>query len=523
MTTFDHDEVEAAFRNYWALGAVGEDWDAWCDECFTEDVTYIEHILGNKQGREAVRAWIKPTMEEYGAIYTAYEWHTVAAGGRVVVYMQNRRDHPDASAAADRLPGHHDPAVRGRRQVLARGGLLVAPRGHRDGQARGRGLPRRRSGVPGPAHAARLGPTAPTGRRAPRPTPRAGARNAPERTMPELPQMQALAERIEEWLRGATFEGYVPLGFSGLKTAVPSPDELIGRTISGVGRRAKYVILEFDGEPERRVVFHLSQAGRVDFEQPPKQTKPKGSVVRWRFSERQGRAAARVRHRAQGRLVGARPGRRRAARGLGPEATSDEFAQWLRTSDDGRRVHTILRDQHTVAGVGRGYADDALHRAQLSPYASLKSLDARRARATARGDRRRARRRPRTRAHTRRRPLGEQARRALHRARQGRPAVPGVRRRPQAGVVRVARGRVLPAVPDRRQGARRPPPLPPREVAVSHADFDELRSSSGAARADSWPAAAARDEEPEREQEDHEQRLVSATHCTASSCCRRRR
>jgi formamidopyrimidine-DNA glycosylase len=60
--------------------------------------------------------------------------------------------------------------------------------------------------------------------------------------------------------------------------------------------------------------------------------------------------------------------------GLGPEATSDEFAQWVRASDDGRRIHTILRDQRTVAGVGRGYADDVLHRAQLSPYASMKSL-----------------------------------------------------------------------------------------------------------------------------------------------------
>ena len=53
MTTFDRDEVERAFRNYWQLGAVGEDWDAWCDECFTDDVTYIEHILGNKKGRTA--------------------------------------------------------------------------------------------------------------------------------------------------------------------------------------------------------------------------------------------------------------------------------------------------------------------------------------------------------------------------------------------------------------------------------------------------------------------------------------
>ena len=39
--------------------------DEWCDQCFTEDVVYIEHILGNKIGRETVREWIKPTMEEF--------------------------------------------------------------------------------------------------------------------------------------------------------------------------------------------------------------------------------------------------------------------------------------------------------------------------------------------------------------------------------------------------------------------------------------------------------------------------
>jgi formamidopyrimidine-DNA glycosylase len=208
--------------------------------------------------------------------------------------------------------------------------------------------------------------------------------------MPELPQMQALSERIEEWLLGATFEGYVPLGFSGLKTAVPSPDELIGRTLDSVGRRAKYVILNFSGEPERRVVFHLSQAGRVDFEQPPKKTKPKGSVVRWRFSDHGSsedgssedrspdEKAVLLREWGTERKAGwwvLGPGDDGPLATLGPEATSAEFAQWLRTATDGRRVHTILRDQHTVAGVGRGYADDALHRARLSPYASLKSLD----------------------------------------------------------------------------------------------------------------------------------------------------
>ena len=105
MSMFDLEEVEAAFRNYWQLGAAGEDWDTWCDECFTDDVTYIEHILGNKLGREAVRAWIKPTMEEYGTIYTAYEWHMISPDGRVVVYMQNRRDHPDPQQPPIDFPG----------------------------------------------------------------------------------------------------------------------------------------------------------------------------------------------------------------------------------------------------------------------------------------------------------------------------------------------------------------------------------------------------------------------------------
>ena len=45
-------------------------------------------------------------------------------------------------------------------------------------------------------------------------------------------------------------------------------------------------------------------------------------------------------------------------------------------ADDGRRIHTILRDQRTVAGIGRGYSDDILHRAELSPFTSLKAMSA---------------------------------------------------------------------------------------------------------------------------------------------------
>ena len=190
--------------------------------------------------------------------------------------------------------------------------------------------------------------------------------------MPEAPQMQALGERVEAWLQGATFEGYTALGFTGLKTYDPPPESLIGATLERVDRRAKYLSMWFD--TGTRILFHLSQAGRLDFETPPKTTKPKGSVVRWKFSEDR---ALLLREWGTERKAGwwvLAPGDDGPLDKLGPEATSDEFATFVRESTDGRRIHTILRDQRTVAGVGRGYADDILHRAKLSPYASLKSL-----------------------------------------------------------------------------------------------------------------------------------------------------
>ena len=104
MPNYDIDEVERAFRSYWEKGAIGEDWDAWSD-LFTEDVEYIEHILGSKHGREEVRDWIKPIMAEFGEMYTAYEWHMCEPSGRIVVYMQNRRDNPDPSAPPIDFPG----------------------------------------------------------------------------------------------------------------------------------------------------------------------------------------------------------------------------------------------------------------------------------------------------------------------------------------------------------------------------------------------------------------------------------
>jgi hypothetical protein len=104
MPRYSREELERAFRHYWQTGAVGERWDDWAD-LFTEDADYIEHVLGSLKGREAIRAWIKPIMEQFCDLYTAYEWHTVdEERGRVIVYMQNRRDHPSGSGVID-FPG----------------------------------------------------------------------------------------------------------------------------------------------------------------------------------------------------------------------------------------------------------------------------------------------------------------------------------------------------------------------------------------------------------------------------------
>jgi formamidopyrimidine-DNA glycosylase len=191
-----------------------------------------------------------------------------------------------------------------------------------------------------------------------------------------MPQMQALAERLTEKLAGSSLDGFEPLGFSGLKTFAPPPESLIGATLDTVGRRGKYLVFELGGP---RLLIHLSQAGRLDIEEPPKRTKPKGSVVRLRFSTEPGLVGLLVREHGTERKAGwwvLASGDDGPLEKLGPEPDSEAFAELVTNGDDGRRIHTLLRDQRTVAGVGRGYADDALHRARLSPYATLKGLDA---------------------------------------------------------------------------------------------------------------------------------------------------
>lgn len=191
--------------------------------------------------------------------------------------------------------------------------------------------------------------------------------------MPELPTVQALAERIGALLDGSALSGYQAISFTGLKTASPSPDSLVGLPLAGTGRRGKYLILDFG--TGGRIAVHLSQAGRINFEDPPKRTRPRGGVVRFGFEDR---PALLLKEFGTERKAGwwvLAPGDDGPLSNLGPEADSDEFAELVRHGTDGRRLHTMLRDQRTVAGIGRGLADDLLHAARLSPMATLSKLD----------------------------------------------------------------------------------------------------------------------------------------------------
>jgi len=186
--------------------------------------------------------------------------------------------------------------------------------------------------------------------------------------------MQALAERLEAAAGGRVLTRVQPLQFSALKTFDPDPQSLVGRALLGVGRRGKYLVADFgDG---LRLLVHLSQGGRVDIEDKPKETKPKQGVLRLVFEDGPAFLVKEfgTERKAGWWVLGA--GDDGPLTSLGPEASSDEFATFVRASEDRRRVHTILRDQRTVAGIGRGYTDDALHRAKISPYASLASLSA---------------------------------------------------------------------------------------------------------------------------------------------------
>jgi formamidopyrimidine-DNA glycosylase len=193
--------------------------------------------------------------------------------------------------------------------------------------------------------------------------------------MPELPELQAHAERLDERYAGAALARFTPLTFTALKTAVPPTTDAHGHDLVFVGRRGKYLLFDFG---TLTFVVHLMQGGRVKEEAPGKQpAKPKTGVARWVFDD--GRALllseAGTERKAGVWAVAGDPEGQSPLLGLGPDADTVDPPHLLALLHERpMRLHGFLRDQHGVAGLGRRLANEICHRAKLSPYVSTAKL-----------------------------------------------------------------------------------------------------------------------------------------------------
>jgi formamidopyrimidine-DNA glycosylase len=193
--------------------------------------------------------------------------------------------------------------------------------------------------------------------------------------VPELPEVQAHAERLTVQFAGHRLKKFVPLTFTALKTAVPPPDVAYGLPLETVGRRGKYLLLRF--EPVTFVV-HLMQGGRLLVDEK-QSAKARNGQARFVFEEG---PALLLTEAGTERRAGVWCIANDALDGpplnrLGPEAldvTPESLAQSFAANN--MRIHGYLRDQHQIAGLGRMLANEVCHRARISPFAMTGKLSA---------------------------------------------------------------------------------------------------------------------------------------------------
>ena len=166
-----------------------------------------------------------------------------------------------------------------------------------------------------------------------------------------------------------------PAHVATLKTFDPPLSALAGRRLAGAGRRAKRLLFPTD-DGELVLLVHLMTAGRLRYLRPGEKG-PKSPAFRLRFAD-------------GGELVLTEAGSKKRAgvwllspeaaeaelSHLGPEALglgAERLAAIL--GSDSRRLHSLLRDQRAIAGIGRAWANEILQRARLSPFALSTELD----------------------------------------------------------------------------------------------------------------------------------------------------
>jgi formamidopyrimidine-DNA glycosylase len=201
--------------------------------------------------------------------------------------------------------------------------------------------------------------------------------------MPELPEVEITARRLDEALRGATIESAMAPGLNALKTFDPPLHALEGQAIAGVRRIGKHLVVDVTGDLV--VLVHLMSAGRM-------QLYPKKAGLRDRTSRLllrvpgEGEPDRELRLREFGTRQAAWVKVLRAEAldedpaiaTLGPEAWPEPPADLgERLAAAGARpLHSVLRDQRVLAGIGRSWVDEILWTARLSPFKRGDDLDA---------------------------------------------------------------------------------------------------------------------------------------------------
>ncbi len=193
--------------------------------------------------------------------------------------------------------------------------------------------------------------------------------------MPELPEMEALRRALDEAVPLFPIARAGPAHVATLKTFDPPLRELEGRRLAGARRRGKRLLLPTE-DGELVLMIHLMTAGRLRYLRPGDK-EPKTPAFRLEFADGAKLVLTEAGPKKRAGVWLLSPGAVEAELAhLGPEALG-LGAEGLRSilAGDSRRLHAFLRDQRKLAGIGRGWANEILHRARLSPFALSTQLE----------------------------------------------------------------------------------------------------------------------------------------------------
>jgi formamidopyrimidine-DNA glycosylase len=181
--------------------------------------------------------------------------------------------------------------------------------------------------------------------------------------------MEAWRRALDGPVSAFPIEKAGPAHIATLKTVDPPLSTLEGRRLAGAERRAKRLLFPTE-DGELVLLVHLMTAGRLRY-LPADEEGPKTPAFRLRF---QGGAQLVLTEGGKKKRAGVwllTPEQAEAELAhLGPEALglgTERLGEIL--ASESRRLHSLLRDQKLIGGIGRAWANEILHTAQLSPYA----------------------------------------------------------------------------------------------------------------------------------------------------------